>query len=120
MALVFLVGQVGNEKSVCFFFLVPGQSGSNLFSSSFPPLSQCSHLLSQGNAVTGTFARAVVIWTGRSTRGRGQSCPPASVAAARSHPATRGPLSAASPSPRLRQGRLLEAQECTGECRSLA
>lgn len=30
----FLVGQVGNEKSVSF--LVPGQSGSNLFLFSFP------------------------------------------------------------------------------------
>lgn len=50
------------KKKKCLF-LVPGQSGSNLFL--FPVFTshpQCSHLLSQGNAVTGTFAQAVVIW----------------------------------------------------------
>lgn len=58
----FLVGQVGNEKSVSFFFWCLGNLEAISFLLSFSSHSQCSHLLSQGNAVTGTFAQAIAIW----------------------------------------------------------
>lgn len=119
--LIFFSCRPGRKWKKCLFFgawAIWKQSLSFLFSSH----SQCSHLLSQGNAVTGTFAQAVAIWTGMSKQEHGrQHCPPGSVAAGQPPPVMKEPLSGVRRlSPLLRQGRLLEAQECTGECRSLA